>query len=147
MLQQRDWKQPQSFSTFLGQYFIASMQPDNIFMSAVAASSKDAGFVRWDSEDSAWVQPEQEIIRLLVEDFKEVPQVRSICAQFGSDEITIWTILRSYNREARSKIHGKELKICQTLKVYDFDFRVTSADLVSPEELVESGWREIYRRI
>lgn len=144
MLALREWRQPPNFNAVIAQYFVSSMGQDSVFMSAVAASSEDAIFV--DSGESTWIKPEQEIIRLLVEQFKEVPQVHSICAQFGTDEVTIWTILAEYDREARSQIHAKELKICTYLNVYDFDFRVTSADLVSPEELTGNGWREIYRR-
>ena len=82
---------------------------------------------------------------LLVKAFQEVPQVQSICAQFGP-AITIWTLLESYDREAREHIYQKELEICQSLRIYDFDFRASSVDLVSPEELIRAGSREIYRR-
>jgi len=99
-----------------------------------------------DLEDSDWVKPEQEITRILVESFQTVTEVESICAQFGPEEITVWTLLRSYDRKARSKVHDKELEICNSLNVYDFDFRVTSIELVSPDELCRGGLRELYKR-
>ncbi len=88
----------------------------------------------------------QEIKRLLVERFKEVPQVKSICAKFGPEEVAVWTLIDDYNREARERVYEKELKICRELAMYDFDFRVTSSEIVSSEELVRAGSREIYRR-
>ena len=49
---------------------------------------------------SEWVGAEQEVKRFLVERFKEIPLVKSICAQFGTQEIIIWTLLETYDREA-----------------------------------------------
>jgi hypothetical protein len=95
---------------------------------------------------SEWVPPEQEVKLILVNLFKAIPQVKSICAQFGAEEIIIWTLLESYDREAREKVYEKELEVCAMLRLYDFDFRVTSIDLVSPDELIRSGSHEIYRR-
>jgi len=97
-------------------------------------------------ETSDWIVPEHEVIRLLVEAFKQVPQVSSICAQFGSDGIAIWTLLREYDRDARQAVYEKELQLCEGLGACDFDFRVSSIDLVTPEELVQAGSREIFKR-
>ena len=96
--------------------------------------------------ESEWVPPEQEVKLILVNLFKSIPQVKSICAQFGAEEIIIWTLLESYDRKAREKVYEKELEVCRMLRLYDFDFRVTSIDLVSPDELIRSGSHEIYRR-
>ena len=95
---------------------------------------------------STWTFPEQRVERIIVERLKEVPQVRSVCAQLREDEITIWTLLKSYDRSAREKVYQKEIEICDILSIYDFDFRVSSLDLVSPEELIGGGSREIYNR-
>ena len=99
-----------------------------------------------DSEESEWILPEREIAKILVESFKEIRQVISICVQFSDDEITIWTLLDSHDRVARGKVYEKELDLCQTLRIYDFDFRVTSIDLVSPQQLIDVGSKEIYHR-
>lgn len=109
-------------------------------------SSADSDVLESTEENSGWVYPNQEIASVLVELFKEIPQVKSICAKFGSDEIVVWTLLDSYDRDAREKVYGKELELCQLLRIHNFDFRVTSADLVPPEELVAAGSREIYKR-
>ena len=98
------------------------------------------------SLDSDWVVPEREITRILVESFKQVPEVASICAQFRSDGIAIWTLLSAYDRDAREAVYKREMEICDRLGSCDFDFRVSTVDLVSPYELVQSGSREIFRR-
>lgn len=130
-LQWTDWV-PRSF--FYA--FMPSVDEPRFCMSPVGVSSAD----------SEWIYPEQQIARVLVELFTQVPEVKSICAQFGPEEITIWTLLESYDRTAREKVYHKELEVCRLLRVFDFDFRVTSIDLVSPNELVRAGSREIYRR-
>ena len=85
--------------------------------------------------------------RIIADSFKQIPQVRSICAKLGDgDDMTVWTLLESYDRDAREKVYEKELAVCASLHVYDFDFRVTSIALVRPKELVEGGFREVYRR-
>jgi hypothetical protein len=101
---------------------------------------------RVDSDNSDWVFPDQQIAHILVKLFSEVPQVRSICAQFGSDEMVVWTLLETYDREAREKVYKKELDVCELLKLYDFDFRVSSIDLVAPEQLTKAGLSEIFKR-
>ena len=90
--------------------------------------------------------PECEISRILVESFRKVPQVMSIWAKFSDDGIAIWTLLDSYDRAARGEVYKKELYLCQSRRIYDFDFRVTSIDLVSPQQLADNGLKEIYRR-
>lgn len=95
---------------------------------------------------SEWVVPEREIACILVKSFKEIPEVQSICAQFGPDGISIWTLLNEYNRDARQAVYERELALCEALGGCDFDFRVSSIDLINPQELVESGAREIFKR-
>lgn len=97
-------------------------------------------------DDFEWVRPEQEVKRLLADLFGEIPEVRSICVKFGPEEITVWTLLAGYDRSAREKVYERELKICKELRIYDFDFRATSIDLVSPDELIDGGSREIFKR-
>lgn len=98
------------------------------------------------SDDANWVFPQQEIRHILVESFRKVEAVASICAQIDEDESVIWTLLKTYDREARGQVHKKELEICQALHLYDFDFRVTSIEFVSPEELIGGGFQEIFKR-
>ena|ERR1700730_17771986 len=144
MMKWVDWKQ-HSFQTLHEPYSYAFwLSPENLCMSPVGVSSEDRHV--FCSENSSWIIPDQEIIKILVGEFKQVPQVKSICAKFGHEEITIWTLLESYNRAARGKIYEKELKICELLRIYDFDFRVTSIDLVSPDDLVHTGSYQIYMR-
>jgi hypothetical protein len=142
-----DWKQ-NSFQTTQEQYFYAfGLSPQNLCMSPVGVSSNDHHIFSGGSDNSGWTVPDQEITKILVEKFKRVPQVKSICAHFFQGEITIWTLLESYNRSAREKVYEKELEICKLVGVYDFDFRVTSIDLVSPDDLVRTGSHQIYRRL
>lgn len=97
--------------------------------------------------DADWTLPEHDLSRIIVEYFTQVPQVHSIYTAFGDgDDMTVWTLLESYDRDARANIHEKELAICQNVHVYNVDFRVTSHNLVSPAELVDGGFREVYRR-
>jgi len=147
MLSSRRWK-PVAFETQPGPvlYTFLLTPKENLGMTSIGVSSESLHVLPWNSENSEWVYPEQQVARVLVELFKEIPQVKSICARFGHDEITIWTLLASYDREAREKVYEKELEVCKILRIYDFDFRATSADLVSPEELALSGSREIFRR-
>ena len=137
----RDWVSPQ-FWLPLGH---RSYTGSNLSVTPLAIFTADSRLT--ESRNSEWVYPEQEIKRILVDLFKTVPQVKSICAHFGTEEITVWTLLDSYDRDAREKVYEKELAICRELRVYDFDFRATSVDLVSPGELVQAGSREIYRRV
>jgi len=113
-------------------------------MSPVGASS--AGSEVIDSGNCEWVTPNRQVSRMLVDLFRQIEQVHSICAEFSAGGIKVWTLLESYDREAREEIYKKEIEICQTLRIRDFDFRVTSVDLVSPEELEQAGCRVIYRR-
>lgn len=116
----------------------------NLSMTPVSVSTTKSDVL--EPEHSEWVYPEQEVKRILVDLFKEIPPVKSICARFGSEGITIWTLLESYDRDARDKVYEKELEVCRMLHIYDFDFRATSIDLVSPEELVRTGSHQIYSR-
>jgi len=116
----------------------------SLSMSGVSVLTTDS--MLQESDRSEWAYPQQEVKRILVDLFSTIPQVKSICARFGSEEITIWTLLDSYDRKAREKVYEKELKVCRMLGLYDFDFRVTSIQLVSPGELVRSGSLQIYRR-
>jgi hypothetical protein len=124
-----DWK-PHSFQTIPESYCVVSSGDSHVF----------------GTENSSWIYPDQEITKILVEKFKQVPQVKSICAQFCPEEITIWTLLDSYDRTAREKVYEKELEICELLRIHDFDFRVTSIELVDPDELIRTGSYQIYRR-
>jgi hypothetical protein len=116
----------------------------NLSMSAVGTPSADLDLAS--SDEVEWVPPERQITRMLVDLFRQIPEVKSICAQFDADQIRIWTLLESYDREAREKVYEKEMEICRALRVHDFDFRVTSEELVSPEELERTGSRIVYRR-
>lgn len=100
----------------------------------------------WIPDTPVWIFPEQEVAKIVVELFKMIPQVEAICAQFRTNEIALWTLLDSYDRMARGQVYEKELELCQHLNAYDFDFRVTSVDLVSPADLVKTGFRQIYSR-
>jgi hypothetical protein len=120
------------------------MADGNLSMSSVGMPSADLDVTS--SNEVEWVPPERQVTRMLVDLFKEIPQVKWICAQFNPDQIRIWTLLESYDREAREKVYEKEMEICRALRIQDFDFRVTSEELVSPEELERTGSRIIYRR-
>lgn len=147
MLQVREWGS-QPFKTTVQLYlytFVPSRKQDSC-MKVVELHSEDLEIVASVSENSEWIYPEQQVARLLVELFKEIPQVNSICAKFSDDEILVWTLLDSYDRDAREKVYGKELELCRLLRIHNFDFRVTSAELVPPDDLIAAGSREIYRR-
>jgi hypothetical protein len=135
-----DWKQ-HSFKTRSESYFYAfGLSHANLCV----VSSEDSHILG--DENSSWISPDQEITKILVEEFKQIPQVKSIYAHFCPEEITIWTLLDSYDRDAREKVYEKELGICKLLRTHDFDFRVTSIDLVAPDELIRTGAYQIYRR-
>ncbi len=136
---------PQSFVIFMG-YFAT---PHHKLGSAVSMSSTgifSAQMRAENSKNSNWVFPEQQIASILVRLFSDVPQVRSICVQFGSDEMVVWTLLETYDREAREKVYRKELDVCELLQFHDFDFRVSTVDLVAPEQLKRAGLLEIFKR-
>lgn len=148
MLVTKEWKH-QSFQTLPKSYFYTfGPGSHNFCMSPVGVLSEDrySHVFGMESESSDWIWPDQEITKILVEEFKQVPEVKSICATFSSEEITILTLLESYDRDAREKVYEKELKICKFLHLHDFDFRVTSIDLVSTDELVRTGSHKIYWR-
>ena len=98
------------------------------------------------SSDSDWIGSQMEIVNILVESFRQVPQVASICATFRSDGVTIWTLLSTYDRDAREAVYKREMGICNHLGSCDFDFRVSTVELVSPEEMIDAGSLEIFRR-
>lgn len=143
MLQEREWEHS-SFQMFQRGVYTFLLGDEHFDMSPVDASSIDLDLIV--SSDADWIQPEQQVAHILIASFKEVPQVQSICAQFDAGGITIWTLLSSYDRAAREQVYERELRLCELLRIYDFDFRVTSIDLVSPTELVEAGSREIFKR-
>lgn len=124
-------------------FWSAMAERDNLWATTVSSSR---GTSVTSSETSRWVGPEQQVCRILVDVFKKIHQVKSICAQFGPEEIVVWTLLESYDRNARERVYKKELEICRRLRVHDFEFRVTSFDLVSADDLVGAGSHEIYRR-
>ena len=127
----------------LGQQFFVFLITPSTCMSSLGVSSVQLAA---EKDTSDWVLPSQEVTKILVEKFKEVPQVKSICAEFRADEIAIWTLLESYNREAREEIYKKELEISERFRLRDFDFRATSVDLISPNELVKAGAIEVFKR-
>lgn len=150
MIREREWKTRSRFTPF-EQYFFsftAGSEKDTLHMTAVGhyPDKMHHELVPSNSDDSEWIFPDQEITRVLVEKFRKVSEVKSICAQLGPEEITIWTLLGSYDRSAREKVYAMELEICQTFHLYDFDFRVSAVDLISSEELIRAGAHEIYRR-
>ena len=98
------------------------------------------------SETVEWVFPDQEIRKILATYFQEIDEVVSVCTQISADESVVWSLLKSYDRNARTRVYEKELEICERLQMYDFDFRVTAIDLVSPAELVAGGFQEIFKR-
>ena len=97
-------------------------------------------------EEAMWASPKQELSRVLVDAFKEIPQVASICVQFSDEEITVWTLLASHDRAARGLVYDAELSLCQELRIFEFDFRVTFVDLVSSQQLTNAGFKEIFHR-
>jgi len=96
--------------------------------------------------DAEWVDLDSTVERLLVKAFCSVPEVCSICVRREDGTTFVWTLLESYDREVREKVYEKELQICKELRIFDFDFRVTSQDLVSLQELVDSGCHEVFSR-
>ena len=98
------------------------------------------------SETAEWVFPDQEIRKILATSLQEIDEVVSVCTQISADESVVWSLLKSYDRNARTRVYEKELEICERLQMYDFDFRVTAIDLVSPAELVAGGFQEIFKR-
>ena len=146
-IRDKDWS-TRGFRTFGPQFsVIVNLIWDKTPQICMGPSSVAGTDVTAAPDDVDWVLPDQEVAGVLVKLFRQVPQVKSICAQFNSEEMTIWTLLESYDRTAREEVYKKELEICQKLNIKDFDFRVTSVDLVSPAELIEAGSTEIYRRV
>lgn len=123
--------------------FSPTVDDDKLSMNPVGVWAVDAE-ARVD--DGEWVFPEQEIRKIIQKALATVPEVVSVCAQVNEEETMIWTLLESYDRDARERVYKQELAICAALHLYDFDFRVTSIDLVSPHDLIKSGCQEIYRR-
>jgi hypothetical protein len=146
MLTIRDWgPQPtRPWETAPSYAFWPEIDHDDFRATTTSLSSEDVETVT--SESAQWIQPDQDVSRILVDLFKKVRQVKSICVQFGPEEIMVWTLLKTYDRKARERVYKKEMEVCRVLGVRDFEFRVTSFDLVSPEELIRNGSREIYRR-
>lgn len=147
MLEPRFWSPEQYRPLVQGAFYVFTMgmKGDGLVMSAVGVQPA-ADTASSNADTSAWTFPKQEIKRVMVDCLKQVPEVSSVCAHLQDDETSVWTLLESYDRSAREKVYEKELEICESLHLYDFDFRVTSIDLVSPKELIEGGLREIYRR-
>ena len=139
MLQSKEWSSGvvSTFSSILHSSLRAGVGLDVFDVSPLSPD---------DSSKVDWITPDREISRLLVNSFRCIPEVVSICAQFGNDGNTVWTLLKEYDRDARDRIYDKELEICNTLRLIDFDFRVTSIELVSQADLVACGSREIFKR-
>jgi hypothetical protein len=146
MLRSREWK-PQTFQTPpTSPFYSFLLDEKNVTMTAVGISSLHYDAIDPTDENYEWVCPDQELAAILVATFKQVPQVKWICAEFGENRLSTWTLLESYDREARGNIYQKEMELCKAVRSCDFDFRVTSEELVSPEELESAGWRIIYKR-
>lgn len=144
MLQTQDWK-AQSTETFEGAFysFVPILGEDQLTFSAIDVVPGDFSY----TDNADWVPPDQEVISILRESFKQISEVQSICAQFDSNGITIWTLLAAPNRTVRESVYKREMEICERLGIYDFDFRVSSVDLVLPSELVTTGFIEVFRRV
>lgn len=97
-------------------------------------------------ENTSWVLPTQNVARVIADSFKTIPQVKSVCYLTGTDGFTVWTLLGKRDSKAREKVYQKELEVCERLNLHDFQFRVTSVDLVSPSELKGTGFVEIFAR-
>ena len=98
------------------------------------------------SETVEWVFPDQEIRKILATSFQQIDEVVSVCAQINADESVVWSLLKSYDRDVRTRVYEKELEICERLRMYNFDFRVTVIDIVSPAELMAGGFQEIFKK-
>ena len=122
----------------------SAKEPQYSLMPPVVAWGLGDVLVRSDEPD--WVFPDREIRSLIVKSLMQVDDVGFIYAQINRAESVVWTLLKTYNRSARERVYAKELEVCDMLDIYDFDFRVTSMDLVSPIELSDSGFEEIFRR-
>jgi hypothetical protein len=117
-------------------FYTFSPAEEHLSMSAVGISS---------GRDDLTL-PERQVARILADVLGQIPEVVSICGRFGEDDITIWTLLKFYDRDAREMVYKRELEICRDLQIYDFDFRTTSVSLVNPGELIDSGLRQIFKR-
>ena len=93
-----------------------------------------------------WVFPDREIRYLIVNPIMQIEEVSFIYAKINPDESVVWTLLKTYDRSARERVYAKELEVRDMLSVYGFDFRATSVELVSPTELSESGFEQIFSR-
>lgn len=159
MFQEESEWQPQTFSTKPRRFveheikvFISSTVKDVADQHGTYVGISEALGISDDSHTllpttgTTWIFPENEITRILVESFKAVPQVKSICSESRKHNMAIWTILESDDRDARKEIYKRELQIGERFRLRDFDFRVTSLDLITPEELKNTGFVELYRR-
>jgi hypothetical protein len=120
--------------------------PEGDKLTGIGGQESATAGQRSDTWESEWVTPDREIASMLVRLFSEVEAVSSIFAQFTQDGILIWTLLRDYDRAAREEIYAREMTICERLRLYDFDFRATSVEVVNPESLIRAGARQIFRR-
>jgi hypothetical protein len=136
----QDWQSGSSIPT-IARPFVIFASANQFSMSSIGVES--GLFARFISE---WVLPKQEVARIVVEAIRKVPKVQSICAEFRKYEVAIWTLLSDYDREARKAVYEQELEISQQFRLRDFDFRVSSVDLISPDELKRTGSIEIFRR-
>lgn len=99
------------------------------------------------SADSEWLDSEVQIAKVLVKMFRDINEVSSIFLKFEDDGFLVWTLLKSYDRSARERVYEKELEICTSLGIHDFDFRVTSKDLMASDELSGAGYHKIFSRL
>ena len=142
MLQTRDWSTQAQSAPFDPLYSFHPDQP------ALGNTEKDvASFDLWTSSaDAEWVDQDRQIERFLVKLFESVPKVHSIYLRREDETTRVWTLREDYDRDARDAVYDQEIKICEAFRLSDFDFRVTSKDLVDGSELERTGSRRIFRR-
>src|SRR3990170_1187176 len=99
------------------------------------------------SADSQWLDSEVQVATVLVKMFRNINEVSSIFLKFEDDGFLVWTLLKSYDRSARERVYEKELEVCTSLRIYDFDFRVTSKDLMYSDDLSGAGYHKIFSRL
>jgi hypothetical protein len=137
MLPQHQWKM-RSDATVPAN--AASIDEEACFLSSRSTEHKEL------AENIAWIFPEQHVARILATTLGAISQVESVCVHFGRETFTVWTLLKKRDAKARERVYEKEMRLCEALNVHDFDFRVSSIGLVSPDELKKTGLLEIFRR-
>src|SRR5688572_29472182 len=106
MLATRIWGTEQFKPTLQGAFYtFMPSNIENVSMSAVGVAAAQA-IAESADEAAGWTLPEHDLSWIIANCFKEIPQVRSICAKLGDGvEMTVWTLLESYDRDAREKVY------------------------------------------